>query len=119
MFTAVAIALVAISVPPGASPLNHNQPAHGGDPVVRVFEQRPIDDYRRAAWCRYCAVLDIYWAEYRASGSTPAAFDLYRQKAKAAKRAYVYQDPYYVAVPDYRPALDPRTLPIGGGDDCE
>ena len=63
MFTAVAIALVAISVPPGASPLNHNQPAHGGDPVVRVFEQRPIDDYR--------------------------------------------------------PQLDPRTLPIGGGADCE
>jgi hypothetical protein len=89
--------LSALGVPPGASPENNNQPFHGGDPVVRRFEQRADDDFRRRSWDAYCRRLDDAWALYRAAGSSPRALATYKRELAAAKRDYVNRDPRFVA----------------------
>jgi hypothetical protein len=114
--SAAGLLLVSIlAVPPGEMVIDHNQPGQWGhQPVVRYFVRRPVDDARGHAWMIHCDVLDRLWAEYRAAGSTPHAWDVYKRKAAAAKRYYVYQDPYYVAqvwqvnVPMVHPAAAPR-----------
>ena len=92
--------LAALGVPPGMSPENNNQPFHGGDPVVRRFEQREDDDFRRRNWETYCRRLDEAWKAYRAAGSTPRAFAAYKRELATAKREYVYRDPHFVAFTD-------------------
>jgi len=89
--------LAALGVPPGATPTNNAQPYHGGDPVVRRFEQKADDDFRRRSWEAYCRRLDELWAEYRAAGSTDRAFAVYKRGLAVARRDYVYRDPRYVA----------------------
>ncbi|MFO0899399.1 MAG: hypothetical protein U0836_18390 [Pirellulales bacterium] len=98
MSAAGLLLLSVLAVPPGEPVIDHNQPGQWGhQPVVRYFVRRPVDDARGHAWMIHCDVLDHLWAEYRAAGSTPQAWDIYKRKAAAAKRYYVYQDPYYVA----------------------
>lgn len=111
MSAAAALLISLVGVPPGEWMYDHNQPGQWGQPpVVRQFVRRPIDDARGDAWMHYCTVLDQLWVDYRASGSTPDAWELYKIRAAAAKRAYVFQDPYYVAQLDLRrpgPAVPP------------
>jgi hypothetical protein len=99
---ALSVAMAATSVPPGWAP---DGPIA---PVVQVFERKPIDAYRRGQWLGYTAELDFHWKRYRAAGSTPEAWAAYVQAAQAAKRQYVYDDPYYVPIdfnpPPYLPA---------------
>jgi hypothetical protein len=98
MSAAGLLLLSVLAVPPGELVIDHNQPGQWGhQPVVRYFVRRQVDDARGHAWMIHCDVLDRLWAEYRAAGSTPHAWDVYKRKAAAAKRYYVYQDPYYVA----------------------
>ncbi len=91
-----AIAAAALAVPPDALPANHNQPYHGGDPVVRVFERWPDDDHRQHAWECYAQHLDQAWQRYRAAGSTPEAWAFYKHELALLKRTYVYGDIYLV-----------------------
>ncbi len=88
----------ALSVPPGAVPHNHNQPYHNGAPVVRRFERKPVDDYRRVNWETYTRDLDVAWRQYRRAGSTDAAFVEYKRQLHDLRRNYLYNDPYYVTV---------------------
>jgi hypothetical protein len=94
----LALALSAAAVPPGQPVVNHAHPAHYGQPTIRVFERRGEDRDRRLAWEAYCQELDQLWAEYRAAGSTPAAWRKYNDAAGQAKRRYVFQDPYLAPI---------------------
>jgi hypothetical protein len=96
----LSIALSATAVPPGEQVINHAHPAHYGQPTIRVFERRSEDTDRKLAWVSYCRELDILWAQYRAAGSTPAAWRMYVDAAGQAKRRYVYGDPYYAPIVD-------------------
>ena len=88
----------ALAVPPGKDVENHNQPYHSGQPIVRRFERAPEDEARHRAWDAYCRELDDLWTEYREAGSTPRAWQKYKDAVAEAKRAYVYRDRYYVAI---------------------
>jgi hypothetical protein len=103
MITAVAlsIALSSTAVPPGEQVVNHAHPAHYGQPTIRVFERRAEDADRKQAWVAYCRELDQLWAEYRAAGSTPAAWRIYVASAGEAKRRYVTADPYLMPITNY------------------
>ena len=69
-----------------------------GQPVVRRFELRTFDESRRLRWEVHGRRLDELWAEYRAAGSTEAAFEKYRRAAAEAKRRYIEAEPYFVPV---------------------
>ncbi|HZZ72632.1 MAG TPA: hypothetical protein VFE24_10280 [Pirellulales bacterium] len=87
-----------LSVAPGKEVVNHNQPYHSGQPIVRRFERQSEDDARRRAWEAYVRELDDLWIEYRDAGSTPRAWQKYQAAAAEARRSYVVRDPYYVAI---------------------
>ncbi len=92
---------LALGVPPGHLTLDHTQPGQWGQPVVRRYEQRALDDSRRSAYELYVAELDRLWAEYRAAGSTRSAWESYKLSAAAARRCYIYQDPFFLAQQEY------------------
>jgi len=94
----LSLAMSSTMVPPGQSVVNHAHPAHYAQPTVRIFERRGEDRDRRVAWEAYCKELDALWAEYRATGSTPVAWNKYLDAAGQAKRRYVYQDPYLLPI---------------------
>ena len=96
----VSLAMSATTVPPGVEVVNHAHPAHYAQPTIRVFERRAEDMDRKLAWKAYCRDLDQLWAEYRLSGSTPAAWRVYTAAAGEAKRRYVYGDPYLAPIVD-------------------
>ena len=102
MITAVllSVALSAPMVPPGEPVVNHAHPGHFAQPTIRVFERRAEDTDRKVAWQAYCRELDVLWADYRAAGSTPAAWRIYVQSAGQAKRRYVFGDPYLAPIVD-------------------
>jgi hypothetical protein len=94
----LSLAMSSTMVPPGQPVVNHAHPAHSAQPTIRIFERRGEDRDRGVAWEAYCRELDALWAEYRAAGSTPAAWRTYIDAAGQAKRRYVYQDPYLVPI---------------------
>lgn len=96
--TSLALAATLLAVPPGEATHNHNSPLKDGQPVVRRFERKPVDDYRRASWNCFTGELDLAWQAYRHAGSTPEAFEQYLVALKQARRSYVYRDPYYVPI---------------------
>jgi hypothetical protein len=96
----VSVALSSHAVPPGEMVANHAHPAHFAQPTIRVFERRAEDNDRKLAWQAYCKELDRLWAEYRAAGSTPAAWRTYVREAGQAKRRYVLGDPYLAPIVD-------------------
>lgn len=96
----LSVALSATSVPPGAEVVNHAHPGHYAQPTIRVFERRAEDNDRRVAWQAYCRDLDQLWADYRAAGSTPAAWRRYVEAAGQAKRRYVFGDPHRAPIVD-------------------
>lgn len=115
----IATLLVAstVSVPPGELTVNHGHKYQFTQPTQRYFTRRHEDEARGKAWMGYVDELDALWAEYRAAGSTPEAWEIYKTRAAAAKRCYVYQDPYYlgqvyyvryVRPEDYRNCADGR-----------
>lgn len=120
--TAVSLLVVsvALSVPPGAVPHNHNQPYHNGYPVVRRFERKPVDDYRRGNWEQYARDLDLAWRSYRRAGSTEAAFVEYKRQLHDLRRSYLYNDPYYVTVEssDSMGSSDGDDFGCDAADDC-
>lgn len=91
-------AMNATMVPPGQQVVNHGQPGHYTQPVLRRYERYEEDYGRRLAWERYCRRLDILWKEFRDAGSTPAAWETYTLEVERAKRDYVYADPYLAPV---------------------
>lgn len=93
------IVLAAVAVPPGERVIEHTQPYHSGQPVVRTFERRDEDEARESNWHAYVRELDDLWTDYRDAGSTPRAWRTYRRAAAEAKRRYVFNDPYLVAIP--------------------
>jgi hypothetical protein len=96
------VAMSATMVPPGGLVVNHAQPAHYGQPTIRTFERRAVDDLRRARWDAYVEELDGLWKQYRADGSTPVAWEFYKRAAADAKTRYVFGDPYLApVVPGY------------------
>jgi hypothetical protein len=95
-----------MATPPGVPPVNHNQPAHRGYPIIHRFERQPIDDWRRCSWEAYVRQLDLAWEAYRRSNSTPEAFCEYKRALNELRRDYVYRDPYYVAIPPVVPTAD-------------
>ena len=95
----LSIAMSSTALPPGVPVANHASPGKYAQPTIRKFERYEVDNERRVAWNAYVQELDALWAQYRAAGSTPDAFRLYQDSALAAKRRYVYQDPYLTAVP--------------------
>lgn len=115
MLPVVGLIAIALSgVAPGEFTANHGQPGQFTQPTQHYFVRRDEDFARGQAWMRHVDELDALWGEYRAAGSTPQAWEVYKQKARAAKRCYVYQDPYYigqvyrvrpVAPADYRECL--------------
>ena len=96
----LAYALSTPAVPPGVPVVNHAHPAHTAQPTIRVFERGLEDSYRRDAWRVYCRELDLLWANYRASGSTPEAWRVYTAAAGDLKRRYVFGDPYLAPIVD-------------------
>ena len=94
----LSLALSSTMVPPGQPVVNHAHPAHYGQPTIRVFERRSEDLARRSAWESYCRELDQLWADYRAAGSTPAAWRKYNGELGQARRRYVIQDPYLAPI---------------------
>jgi hypothetical protein len=94
------LAMSTTMVPPGEEVVNHAHPAHYAQPTIRTFERRAEDTDRKLAWVAYCRELDQLWAEYRASGSTPAAWRTYVAAAGQAKRRYVFADPYLAPIVD-------------------
>jgi hypothetical protein len=97
---ALSLAMSTTMVPPGEEVVNHAHPSHYGQPTIRVFERRAEDTDRKLAWIAYCRELDQLWANYRASGSTPAAWRKYVDEAGQAKRRYVIGDPYLAPIVD-------------------
>jgi hypothetical protein len=96
----LSVALSSTMVPPGEEVVNHAHPGHYAQPTIRNFERRGEDTDRKIAWQSYCRELDQLWAEYRAAGSTPAAWRKYSQAAGQAKRRYVFNDPYLAPIVD-------------------
>jgi hypothetical protein len=96
----LSVAMSATMVPPGEQVVNHAHPGHYAQPTIRVFERRAEDSDRHVAWIAYCKELDQLWAEYRAAGSTPAAWRKYVAAAGQAKRRYVINDPYLAPIVD-------------------
>jgi hypothetical protein len=96
----LSVAMSTTMVPPGEEVVNHAHPAHYGQPTIRTFERRAEDTDRKLAWVAYCRELDQLWSEYRASGSTPAAWRIYVAAAGQAKRRYVFADPYLAPIVD-------------------
>src|SRR5215208_5337887 len=96
----VAVAFTTTAVPPGEVVVNHAHPAHYAQPTIRVFERGLEDSYRKDAWRVYCRELDLLWANYRASGSTPEAWRIYTAAAEDVKRRYVFGDPYLAPIVD-------------------
>ena len=94
------VALSTPMTPPCEVVVNHAHPAHCAQPTIRIFERRVEDQDRRAAWLAYSSELDLLWADYRAAGSTPAAFRKYLAAAGQAKRRYVFADPYLAPIAD-------------------
>lgn len=97
---ALSLAISTPAVPPGEPVVNHAHPAHYGQPTIRVFERRAEDTDRKLAWVAYTRELDQLWLEYRAAGSTPAAWRAYVDAAGQAKRRYVIGDPYLAPIVD-------------------
>jgi len=93
------VMMAALAVPPGERVIEHTQPYHSGQPIVRVFERRAIDEARQANWEAYVRELDDLWLDYRAAGSTARAWRNYKRAALDAKRRFVYNDPYFLAIP--------------------
>ena len=87
-----------LAVPPGEMAVEHAQPGHSGQPVIRQFERREEDNGRRLAWEGYVRELDFQWSEYRRKGSTTRAWRDYKRAVGQAKRRSVFQDPYLVPV---------------------
>lgn len=116
----LSMAISATALPPGVPVANHGGPGKYTQPTIRRFERREVDDERRAAWNTYVSQLDALWDQYRAAGSTPDAFQQYQDSAMAAKRRYVYQDPYLTAVPvsDPCPCDDGCPAPCAKATDC-
>ena len=101
---ALSLAMSTTMVPPGQEVVNHAHPGHYAQPTIRVFERKPVDEDRKLAWQAYCRELDMLWNEYRAAGSTPAAWRTYLSAAGQAKRRYVVNDPYLAPIIDpYHP----------------
>jgi hypothetical protein len=96
----LSLALSTTSVPPGEQVVNHAHPGHYAQPTIRIFERRAEDNDRKIAWQAYCKELDALWTEYRAAGSTPAAWRHYTAAAGQAKRRYVFNDPYLAPIVD-------------------
>lgn len=96
----LSVAMSATMVPPGEQVANHAHPGHYTQPTIRIFERRAEDTDRKIAWRGYCQELDQLWAEYRAAGSTPAAWRKYVADAGQAKRRYVIGDPYLTPIVD-------------------
>jgi hypothetical protein len=96
----LSVAMTTTMVPPGEQVVNHAHPAHYGQPMIRTFERRAEDTDRKLAWVAYCRELDQLWSDYRASGSTPAAWRAYVAAAGQAKRRYVFADPYLAPIVD-------------------
>lgn len=67
-------------------------------PVIRQFEQRDLDDSRRARYESFDAHLDKLWRQYRTAGSTAEARQAYVKAVQQARRIYVERDPLYVPV---------------------
>jgi hypothetical protein len=99
----LSVALSSTMVPPCEEVVNHAHPGHYAQPTIRIFERRPEDTDRKISWQAYCRELDQLWAEYRAAGSTPAAWRSYVQAAGQAKRRYVFNDPYLAPIVDEFP----------------
>jgi len=97
---ALSLAMSTTMVPPGEEVVNHAHPAHYAQPTIRVFERRAEDTDRKLAWIAYYRELDQLWADYRAAGSTPAAWRTYVDQAGQAKRRYVIGDPYLAPIVD-------------------
>ena len=98
MITAGMLVAAALAVPPNEMAVEHTQPSHSGQPVVRRFERRDEDEGRRLAWEGYVRELDFLWSEYRRKGSSSRAWRDYKRAVGQAKRRYIFQDPYYVPV---------------------
>lgn len=98
MIAAGMLLSAALAVPPGEMAVEHTQPGHSGQPVIRRFERREEDNGRRLAWDGYVRELDFLWSEYRRKGSTTRAWRDYKRAVGQAKRRYVFQDPYLVPV---------------------
>ena len=96
----LSVAMSSTMVPPGEEVVNHAHPGHYAQPTIRIFERRSEDNDRRLAWNAYCRDLDQLWSDYRAAGSTPAAFRAYLSSAAQAKRRYVFGDPYLAPIVD-------------------
>jgi hypothetical protein len=96
----LSVAMSTTMVPPGEEVVNHAHPSHYGQPTIRVFERRAEDTDRKLAWVNYCRELDQLWADYRAAGSTPAAWRKYTDAAGQAKRRYVIGDSYLAPIVD-------------------
>jgi hypothetical protein len=94
----LAVAVSTVMVPPGGTVVDHSQPAHYAQPTLRRFEQKSVDDYRRMQWEAYTESLDSLWREYRASKSTPEAFEFYKKAASERKDQYVFDDPFLAPV---------------------
>jgi hypothetical protein len=94
------VALSTTAVPPGEEVVNHAHPGHYAQPTIRIFERRIEDQDRRTAWESYCKELELLWSDYRAAGSTPAAFRKYLALAGQAKRRQVFGDPYLAPIVD-------------------
>lgn len=108
MSLAALLVASALAVPPGEPVVDHSQPGHYTQPAIHTFRRRLEDHARGHAWMCYVDELDYLWAEYRAAGSTPEAWEKYLTRAAAAKRCYVYQDPYYAAQVYYIRRVDPE-----------
>jgi hypothetical protein len=96
----LSVAMSTTMVPPGEEVVNHAHPSHYAQPTIRTFERRAEDTDRKRAWVNYCRELDQLWAEYRAAGSTLAAWRRYTDAAGQAKRRYVIGDPYLAPIVD-------------------
>jgi hypothetical protein len=94
----LSLALASIAVPPGAPVANHAHPGHYTQPTLRAFERQPVDDFRQSQWHAFCQKLDELWLTYRAAGSTPQAWQTYKQAVAQLRRQYVYDDPYLAPV---------------------
>lgn len=116
----LSLAVTATALPPGVPVENHAGIGKYAQPTIRKFERYEVDNERRVAWDAYVKELDALWAKYRAAGSTPEAFRQYQDAALAAKRRYVYQDPYLTAVPvsDPCPCDDCCPAPCAKSDGC-
>lgn len=96
----MSLALSTSLVPPYSATENHAHPAHYGQPTTPRFERRAVDRARREAWDAYCRELETLWADYRRNGSTPAAWEAYKQGVSQAKFQYLYNDPYLLPIID-------------------